>query len=134
MNFLIDTSLSPTLVENLRRAGHDAVHVRHYGIHKAEDEIVFDRAIEEDRVVVSADARFATILNVRGPAKPSVIVFRRISPRRTEALAKLLLANLSNLSELLDHGSIVVFENTRLRSRTLRPSPLNSDRGIHLEK
>ena len=90
MNFLIDSSLSPTVAETLRQAGHDAVHVRHYGIHKAEDEIVFDRAAEEDRVGVSADTRFATVLSLRHAFKPSVIVFRRVSPRRTEALANLL--------------------------------------------
>ena len=84
MNFLIDNSLSPTVAETLRQAGHDAVHVRHYGIHKAEDEIVFDRAAEEDRVVVSADTRFATVLSLRHAFKPSVIVFRRVSPRRAE--------------------------------------------------
>lgn len=131
MNFLIDSSLSPAVAETLRQAGHDAVHVRHYGIHKAEDEIIFDRAAQEDRVVVSADTQFATVLSLRHAAKPSVIVFRRVSPRRTEALANLLLANLSNLIALLDHGSIVVFEKARLRSRPVRPSSLNSNKDSH---
>jgi predicted nuclease of predicted toxin-antitoxin system len=131
VNFLIDSSLSPAVAETLRQAGHDAVHVRHYGIHKAEDEIIFDRAAQEDRVVVSADTQFATVLSLRHAAKPSVIVFRRVSPRRTEALANLLLANLSNLIALLDHGSIVVFEKARLRSRPVRPSSLNSNKDSH---
>lgn len=131
MNFLIDSSLSPAVAETLRQAGHDAVHVRHYGIHKAEDEIIFDRAAQEDRVVVSADTQFATVLSLRHAAKPSVIVFRRVSPRRTEALANLLLANLPNLIALLDHGSIVVFEKARLRSRPVRPSSLNSNKDSH---
>ena len=122
MNFLIDTCLPAALVENLRRAGHDAVHVRHYGIHKAEDEIVFDRAVEEDRVVVSADTCFATILNVRQAPKPSLIVFHRISPLRPDALAKLLVANLPNIAPLLDRGSMIVFEKNRLRSRPYRAS------------
>jgi len=126
VNFLIDTCLPAAIVDNLRRAGHDAVHVRHYGIHKADDEIVFERAVQEDRVFVSADTRFATILAVRHASKPSVIVFRRVSPGRTEALAKLLLANLPNIAELLNQGSIVVFEKTRLRSRTLRSLPSKS--------
>jgi predicted nuclease of predicted toxin-antitoxin system len=131
VNFLIDSSLSPAVAETLRQAGHDAVHVRHYGIHKAEDEIIFDRAAQEDRVVVSADTQFATVLSLRHAAKPSVIVFRRVSPRRAEALANLLLANLSNLIALLDHGSIVVFEKARLRSRPVRPSSLNSNKDSH---
>jgi len=131
VNFLIDSSLSPTVAETLRQAGHDAVHVRHYGIHKAEDEIVFDRAAEEDRVGVSADTRFATVLSLRHAFKPSVIVFRRVSPRRTEALANLLLTNLPNITALLDLGSIVIFEEARLRGRTFRPLPLKSGKDSH---
>jgi len=122
VNFLIDTCLPAAIVDNLRRAGHDAVHVRHYGIHKAEDEIVFDRAVQEDRVVVSAGTRFATSLAVRHTPNPSVIVFRQVSSPRAEALAKLLLANLPNIAELLSQGSMIVFEKNRLRSRTYRAS------------
>jgi predicted nuclease of predicted toxin-antitoxin system len=128
VNFLIDSSLAPAIAETLRRAGHDAIHVRHYGIHKAEDEIVFDRAAAEDRVIVSSDTRFALVLSLRQAFKPSVIVFRRPSPRRMDALAHLLLANLPNLITLLDHGSIVVFEEKRLRCRTFRPGPLKAAR------
>lgn len=126
MNFLIDSSLSPAIAEALRRAGHDAVHVRHYGIHKSEDEIVFDRAAKENRIVVSADARFQMVLSARRAAKPSVIVFRRLSARRTEAVVSLLLANLPNLVALLDMGSMIIFEEARLCSRTLRPPPPKS--------
>jgi predicted nuclease of predicted toxin-antitoxin system len=130
MNFLIDTCLPAAIVDNLRRAGHDAVHVRHYGIHKADDEIVFDRAVQEDRVVVSADTRFAMILTTRRASKPSIIVFRRIGSGRADALAKLLLANLPNIAELLNQGSIVVFDEARLRGRMLgsplsKPAPEN---------
>lgn len=132
MNFLIDTCLPAAIVDNLRRAGHDAVHVRHYGIHKANDEIVFDRAVQEDRVVVSADTRFAMILTTRRASKPSIIVFHRIGSGRADALAKLLLANLPNIAELLNQGSIVVFDEARLRGRMLgsplsKPAPENAD-------
>jgi predicted nuclease of predicted toxin-antitoxin system len=129
VNFLIDSSLSPAMAEALRRAGHDAVHVRHYGIHKSEDEIVFDRAAKEDRIVVSADTRFQMVLSARHAAKPSVIVFRRLSAHRTEVLVSLLLANLPNLVALLDMGSMIIFEEARLRSRTLRPPPPKSATG-----
>jgi predicted nuclease of predicted toxin-antitoxin system len=125
VNFLVDHSLSPALAQKLRQAGHDSVHVRHYGIHKADDEVVFDRAAQEARVLVSADTNFATILATRQTAKPSVILFKRGSHRRPEAQTRLLLANLSAIADLLDQGSIIVFEEERLLSRAL---PLSTKR------
>jgi len=119
VNFLIDSSLSPILADRLRQAGHDSVHVRRYGIHKADDDIVFARATQEERVLVSADTEFAALLNARQAAKPSVILLKRPSPRRPEAQAELILANRAVIARVLDQGSVVVFDQGRLRSRTL---------------
>jgi predicted nuclease of predicted toxin-antitoxin system len=124
VNFLIDSSLSPLVADRLRWAGHDSVQVRRYGIHKAEDEAIFHRAAEEARVLVSADTTFSALLAARQAAKPSVILFRGESPRRAEAQAALLIANLGHMAELLDQGSMVVFEHARLLSRPLPLLPI----------
>jgi len=124
VNFLIDSSLSPLLAERLRRAGHDSVQVRRYGIHKSADEVIFERAAEEARVLISADTGFGALLAARQAAKPSVILFRGESPRRAEAQAALLLANLGQMAELLDQGSMIVFERARLLSRPLPLLPI----------
>ena len=95
------------------------MHVRRYGIHKADDEVVFKRAIQEDRVLVSADTDFSAILTAWQTVKPSVILIKRPSPRRADAQASLLLANRTAIADLLDHGSIIVFEEDRLLSRAI---------------
>jgi len=119
LRFLVDNALSPIVAERLRQAGHDALHVRDYGLAAAADEEIFGRAKSEDRILVSADTDFATLLAVRAESRPSLILFRQARNRRPEQQAAMLLSNLPTIEESLQSGCIVVLEDSRLRIRRL---------------
>jgi predicted nuclease of predicted toxin-antitoxin system len=119
LKFLVDNALSPVVAEGLRLAGHDAAHVRDYGMAADSDESIFERAASEGRILISADTDFGTILALRKSSKPSVILFRRSTNRRPQNQISALLSNLAEISADLEHGCIVVFEERRIRLRRL---------------
>ena len=119
MRFLIDNALSPQVADRLSAAGHDAAHVRDYGLQAAEDAVVFDRAAAEERVLVSADTDFGTLLAGGRAPSPSVVLFRRGAQRRPAEQVALLLGNLETLAAELQAGSVAVIEPDRIRIRKL---------------
>lgn len=119
MKFLIDNALSPDVAEGLQAAGHDAVHVRTRMLHEAPDEVVFQVALVEERVLVSADTDFGALLVPGRHTRPSLVLFRHGSPRRPDEQAKVLVENLPTFSHDLERGAIVVFRRNRIRIRKL---------------
>ncbi len=119
MKFLIDASMSPVVVQELRRAGHDAVHVGEVLRLDAPDADILERAARDGRVIVAADTDFGELLAARQAAEPSVVLFHRQAGRRPREQAALLLANLPAVESDLHAGAVVVVEEWRLRVRAL---------------
>ena len=118
MKFLVDNALSPIVAEKLCEAGYDAVHVRDRGLQRAKDEDFssccsggMDHPFSGHRFW-----NFACSLEIEAtfhhPVSQGV-------ERRPERQVRLLLAHLKQLEEDLNLGSIVVFEENRIRVRRL---------------
>ena len=123
MKFLIDNALSPQIASGLVEAGYDAIHVRDLNMGTSSDIDIFDLAILEQSVIISADTDFGTLLSLRSEKFPSVILFRRGISHIPQAQLSILLHNLPNIIDLLEQGSIIIFDKNRIRTRTL---PINS--------
>jgi predicted nuclease of predicted toxin-antitoxin system len=119
MKFLIDNALSPFISRELQKAGYDSIHVRDVGLQAADDVEIFLLAEKENRIIVSADTDFGTLLARWNKDKPSFILFRRESAVKPEILLELLLSNLSQLQEDLNKGSIIVIGEKKIRVRRL---------------
>jgi predicted nuclease of predicted toxin-antitoxin system len=122
VRFLLDQNQSPRLVGLLEASGHDVAHVRDVGLATAPDEIVVAFAVESSRVLVSSDTDFGELLARSNASSPSILLFRRQGQRRAPEVAALLLANLPAIEGDLLAGAVVVFDDDRIRIRSL---PLN---------
>lgn len=119
MRLLLDANLSPRLVTPLSGAGYDVTHVGELGLLTADDPVIFDRAVEDGYVVVTADTDFPRLLALRRSACPSVILLRRVAELPPVDHAALLLANLPSILEDLERGVVVSMSPTRMAIRDL---------------
>jgi predicted nuclease of predicted toxin-antitoxin system len=82
---------------------------------------ILAKAKSENRIVISADTDFGTLLSQNRENAPSVILIRRISDRHPAKQAAIIIENLPSLKEDLLGGAVVVFDEERIR---VRPLPL----------
>ena len=122
MKLLVDNALSPLVARQLTEAGYEALHVRDVGLSSASDAEILAFAEKEDRILISADTDFGTLLTLRRKAKPSFILLRGDIERRPELQAAALIRELPALEEHLAAGAIVVITKNRIRMRLLSPT------------
>jgi predicted nuclease of predicted toxin-antitoxin system len=120
MRLLIDNNLPPSLVDALN--DWDVVHAQQLGLQAAPDQVLFDLAAEEKRIVVSQDADFGTLLAQLGARAPSVILIRRPDLPSARLLAPVLHLELPRFHQELDLGGLLILGMKRIR---FRPLPLS---------
>ncbi|MDJ0632218.1 MAG: DUF5615 family PIN-like protein [Xenococcaceae cyanobacterium MO_188.B29] len=118
MKLLLDQGLPRSASMLLSARGINTIHVGEIGLWAAEDAEIIQKAGEEDRIIVTLDADFHSILAVKNARSPSVIRIR-IERLRAKALTELLFDVISECQEELKQGAAVTVEPGRIRIRRL---------------
>ena len=118
MRFLADAGISPRTVEFLRRAGHDAVHVRELALQRAGDRQVAERARADGRVLLTFDLDFGAVLALGVLDRPSVVIFR-LADERADAVNRRLEAVLAEQAQAIEAGALILVEDAHYRVRRL---------------
>lgn len=61
MRFLVDAQLPPAMAAWLRARGHDAHHVREFGLDAVPDHEVVRRAVADQAIIVTKDSDFSRL-------------------------------------------------------------------------
>jgi len=85
---------------------------------RASDAEIFERALQENRIIITADTDFGFLLAEWQREKPSVVLLRRIPPHPENQL-KVLRYTIETYTTELTEGSVVVVEPGRVRIRKL---------------
>lgn len=119
MKLLVDENVPIAALLALRSEGHDAVHVAE-SMKSASDEIVLGKAASEERILVSFDRDFGSLVYARKLPVPRGIVLLRFTPRSAAEVAELLV-HLMKRAERTWVDRFSVIERERMRQRPLKP-------------
>lgn len=118
MKFLADMGISQSTVNWLRVKGYDAIHLRDERLHKINDKEIIEKALEENRIILTCDLDFADLMAASAGISPSVIIFR-LENEKPENVDRRLEQVLDDSLGMLEKGAIISVEETRHRVRLL---------------
>ena len=118
MKLLLDQGLPRSAASLLGQNGIDTVHVSDINMWAAKDAEIIQKAKEEDRIVVTLDADFHSILALNNFSSPSTIRIR-IERLRALDLTELLLYVIQQCQKDLEYGAAVTIEPGKIRVRRL---------------
>ena len=114
MRLYLDQCLRTELAERLHSAGHDVVRASEVGQARADDSQILERAIQEERTLVTLDGHFGDWVVL--PLSQHFGVIRlRAHPPTTENMASVLLPLLESRQQQDFRNRLVIVSATRVR-------------------
>ena len=102
----------------LRTQGHDAAHLNDENLYHLPDNLIIEKAIAENRIILTADMDFGQLLAFNKSQQTSVIQFRVSDCKPANIQAKLELL-FEKFADQLDVDFLITVEDNRIRFRKL---------------
>jgi predicted nuclease of predicted toxin-antitoxin system len=118
LEFLANMNISPLTVEGLRKIGWNIIRVSEILDKKTEDIEILTYAQDHNKVIITQDLDFSTLLAVRGFDKPSVINLR-FGNARPDFLMDRIIEIVSEMEKELEEGIVISVDETSARYRNL---------------
>jgi predicted nuclease of predicted toxin-antitoxin system len=118
MMFLADMGVSMKIVSWLREQGHDIFHLHELGMQKAKDSVIFEKAYQEDRIILTMDLDFTDILALTASQFPSVILFR-LTDQQADNIIQKIKYIIKQHSNILETGAVISVGDRSIRVREL---------------
>src|SRR5271170_5011358 len=98
----------------LREVGHDVIRVSETGQARADDALILERAVQEERTLITLDGHFGDWV-VLPLSKHCGVIRVKAHPTSTENIAKVLLPLLANHSQPDFRNKLVIVSLSRAR-------------------
>jgi len=98
---------------------YDAIHLSNIGLHRLTDNLIIEKAITEDRIILTADMDFGQILAFTKTTSVSVIQFRLfdLSPENITSKLKIVF---DKFSTQLNAGNVIItIQENKIRFKKL---------------
>jgi predicted nuclease of predicted toxin-antitoxin system len=116
LRFITDEDVPRSTARVLRDAGFDAVDVRDVGLRGKSDDVVFNYAQKENRLLITCDMGFSNILNFPPPENQGILVVRIPDSEPIDVFNREVLRSVQEVGENLSrHLAIVEVGKVRLR-------------------
>ena len=118
LEFLANMNISPLTVEQLRTYGWNIARVSEVMDKGSKDIDILIYAQKQNKVLITQDLDFSTILALSGYAKPSLINLRLEDPR-PDLVTTRIVDVVSIMEKELEEGVVVTVDETSARYRNL---------------
>lgn len=125
MRMIVNENVTRTVIDELRRQGHDVISVKE-SMRGEGDDVILARAEAEQRLVVTHDKDFGELaFRFRLPATCGIVLFR-LSGSEPDADNQRILDVLESRTDWAGHFSVVTDDRVRMRPL---PEAKDSDQG-----